>query len=246
VLGNNSVVRSEHCSASRELKWRFSSRIASIQFKMFRVTDFLRDPKEQVYSYSNLKTETDPVSETLCFLAIWNSGRWTEFLLSCPLTKSPKIKVCNSLSLPTSLYGFETSSFPYGMNIDWACLRIRLWCKRERERERELEAKTVFYNKLFHNLYCSTDSRIMISRRIRWERHWEKNRVIRSLKCWWTSAGLHGITSRKIRICLNVLCCNTIQACKHRQCCLIVLSQTGCGRLCHVFLASGGSFDSFL
>jgi hypothetical protein len=33
-------------------------------------------------SLPSLRTETDPVSETLCFLAVQNSGRWTSRVMT--------------------------------------------------------------------------------------------------------------------------------------------------------------------
>jgi hypothetical protein len=36
------------------------------------------DPTECASHFLHLRTETDHVSETLCFLVIYNSGRWTK------------------------------------------------------------------------------------------------------------------------------------------------------------------------
>jgi hypothetical protein len=52
--------------------------VTTVKTKSLTSVTGLRDPNEKVSPSPHMRTETDPVSETLCFLIIQNSGRWTK------------------------------------------------------------------------------------------------------------------------------------------------------------------------
>jgi hypothetical protein len=59
-------------------------------------------PRQIMSSFPHLKTETDPVSKTLCFLVPKNSGQWTKSSNPVILTRN-SIKLLNSLRMYTIL-----------------------------------------------------------------------------------------------------------------------------------------------